>query len=387
MAKHDIWDEYYPLLQPPTVLRSSLPLHPFFSPEVVCAYQDGVHAFIVSLFSLSTLAVTGLALCELFSFPRVCSSLMHLLWLISPAASALALRRIVLSHLGDSTFTEVFQWRELVACWPRSSMLRLVLLSYCIPLFCQIAAYTLTTATRMVNPFNRAFVERAETVFSFGNQDAKDGGLVFYVFYLVFGGIFWDPIPPSRYDFGVAFNGKPIGCSWIVFAFIQEIGWSGALYPALEIVCGHSAFFASVATGIVWALWHWPFVIGERIGIIPTDSGYSIVQTTSFEIISVLILFTILLVGARVTMCWVQGKTNHCIWSSTIYHASHNLYIVSVFGQLMAPLSERLAAFPYFSGQSSVCLVITTWFSTCILSQLFRSPYFKIFSRKRRYYN
>ncbi|OQR99723.1 transmembrane protein [Achlya hypogyna] len=388
-----IWEEYYPLLQPQTNY-ATLPSNNFFAPEVVSAYIDGVHAFLVSLFCLSTLSLTGLVLCDLFSFPKVCSTLCHLLWIVSPAVSAVALRRIVEAHLGNvgshtsaaAPMWEVPQWRDLFTCYPRSSLMRLLVLSYCIPLFCQIAAYTLTAATRMVNPFNRSFVERAETVFSFGNADVKDGGLVFYVFYLVFAGVFWDPIPPARYDFGTALNCKATGCSWLLLAVVQEIGWSGALYPALEIVCGHSAFLASVATGLVWALWHWPFVVAEHCGFIPEGSGYAIVTADSFEIVSVLCLFTALLVGARLTMCWIQGKTSHAIWSSAVYHASHNLFIVSVFGQLMSPLFEKLAAFPYFSGQASVCLVLTTWFSTCILSQLFRTPYMKLFGRKRRYY-
>ncbi|KDO28277.1 hypothetical protein SPRG_06328 [Saprolegnia parasitica CBS 223.65] len=356
----NIWEEYYPLLQPQAHLRSSGPLSNFFAPEVVCAYQDGVHAYLVSLFCVSTLSLTGLVLCDLFSLPAACSTVCHLVWLVSPAVAAMALRRIVFAHLGEggAPMWEVPQWRDLFACYPRSSM------------------------------FNRAFVERAETVFSFGNPDAMDGGLVFYVFYLVLAGVFWDPIPPPRYDLGIAFGGRAMGCSWLLLAVVEETGWSGALYPALEIVCGHSAFLASIATGVVWALWHWPLIIAEYFNWIPTGSGYAIVEAPSYELVSVLLLFTLLLIGARMTMCWIQGKTSHAIWSSVVYHASHNLYIVSVFGQLMAPLYEKLSAFPYFSSQSSVCLLLTTWFSTCILSQLFRSPYFKLFRRKRQsYYN
>lgn len=156
----NIWEEYYPLLQPQAHLRSSGPLSNFFAPEVVCAYQDGVHAFLVSLFCVSTLSLTGLVLCGLFSLPVACSTVCHLVWLVSPAVAAMALRRIVFAHLGEggAPMWEVPQWRDLFACYPRSSMVRLLVLSYCIPLFCQIAAYTLTTATRMVNPVRAACI-------------------------------------------------------------------------------------------------------------------------------------------------------------------------------------------------------------------------------------
>ncbi|CAK4088084.1 unnamed protein product [Aphanomyces euteiches] len=391
-AKDNIWEEHYPLLQP-NGTNSTIPINHFFSPEVVNAYTYGVQAFAVTLVTLSVLSLTGLVLCQLFSLSSIFCAFFRLLWLVSPAAAALSLRHIAGTHLNFRYNVMAFpMWEipplaDLFRCYPKSSIARVLSMSFFIPLLCQVAAYTLVAATRMVNPFNRVFVERAESVFSFDNQDAKDGGLVFYVFYLVIAGVLWDPVPPRRYDFGVAVDVKPIGCSWLLLCLFQEIGWSGALYPALDIIFGHSAFMASVVTGLVWAVWHWPFIIAEKYKIIPAGSGYSVVEAADFEVLSVLTIFTILLVGSRLIMCWIQGKSSYVIWSSTVYHASHCLFIVSVFGQLTGPLYEKAGDYPYFSGEGSICLVVTTWFSTCILSQLFRGNYLKLLSRwrKRRY--
>ncbi|RHZ21455.1 hypothetical protein DYB37_000113 [Aphanomyces astaci] len=356
--EHDIWEEHYPLLQPNST-NNTLPIHNFFSPEVVNAYTYGVHAFVVTLVTLSILSLTGLVLCQLFSLSSLFCALFRLLWLLSPAVAALSLRHIAGTHLNFRYNVMAFpMWEipplaDLFRCYPKSSLARVLSMSFFIPLLCQVAAYTLVAATRMVNP----------SVFSFDNQDAKDGGLVFYVFYLVVAGIVWDPVPPPRFDFGVALNSRPI---------------------ALDIIFGHSAFMASVVTGVIWAVWHWPFIIAEKYKIIPPGSGYSVVDVEDFQVLSVLSIFTILLVGSRIIMCWIQGKSSYVIWSSVLYHASHGLFIVSVFGQLTGPLYEKADDYPYFSSEGSICLVVTTWFSTCILSQLFRGNYFKLFARWRK---
>lgn len=43
-----------------------------------------------------------------------------------------------------------------------------------------------------------------------------------------------------------------------------------------------------------------------------------------------------------------------------------------MFGQLTAPLYDKTALFSFFSSEASICLLVTVWFSTCILSQMFR---------------
>ncbi|KAF1320345.1 hypothetical protein FI667_g12399, partial [Globisporangium splendens] len=256
-------------------------------------------------------------------------------------------------------------------------MLRLSLLSYAIPVLCELAAFSFTAATRMVNPFNRVFVQKLEMVFSFNDVDALDSGLVFYVFYISILGIFWDPLPPKRYDLGLAMGVHPL---------------------ALEIVFSHSTILASAITGMIWAMWHWPMIIVDALDMVPEGSGYAVVETREFHLIYVLSAFTLLLVGSRITMCWIQGNSCYVIWSSVVYHATHKLYgslvhtqmlsllteltrltclfaarfIISVFGQLTAPLYGKTKLFSYFSSEASVCVLVTVWFSTCILSQMFR---------------
>ncbi|TDH73202.1 uncharacterized protein CCR75_003076 [Bremia lactucae] len=381
----NIWDEYYPLVQPAHQYHhrngrgsSNYFFHGMFSADVMWAYRDAVIAYLVSLYSMVILSLTGLVFCKQWGIspntPIVFA--FRCLWLISPAIASFALRRIARLRLQACNTPPHWNIPPLYHLFRSShssrSTLRLALLSYTIPVLCELAAYSFTAATRMVNPFNRIFVRKLEMVFSFNNVEALDSGLVFYVFYITLLGIFWDPVPPQRYDIGLSIGRRPLGTSWFFFAMIQEIGWSGSLFPALEIVFSHSTILASAITGIIWALWYWPMIVADALDVVPKGAGYSVAETSNFHLLYVLAIFTLLLVGSRIIMCWIQGNSSYVIWSSVVYHSSHNLFITSVFGQLTAPLYEKAQLFSFFSSEASICLLVTVWFSTCILSQMFR---------------
>ncbi|CEG41980.1 uncharacterized protein PHALS_12287 [Plasmopara halstedii] len=284
----NIWDEYYPLVQAAHQYHhrndrglSNYFFHGMFSADVMWAYRDAVIGFLVSLYSMVILSLTGLVFCKQWGIspntPIVFA--FRSLWFISPAIASLALRSIAKMRLQACNTPSHWNIPPLYYLFKSShssrSTLRLALLSYAIPVLCELAAFSFTAATRIVNPFNRTFVRKLEMVFSFNNIEALDSGLVFYVFYIILLGIFWDPVPPLRYDIGLSMGRRPLGTSWFFFAMIQEIGWSGSLFPALEIVFSHSTILASAITGCIWALWHWPMIIADALDVVPKGSGYS----------------------------------------------------------------------------------------------------------------
>ena len=172
---------------------------------------------------------------------------------------------------------------------------------------------------------------------------------------------------------------RALGCSWFILSLVEEIGWSGTLYPACDVVFANSSCLASSVTGIIWALWHWPFILAEYYSVIPEGTGMIVGQTvgghaTGQTIVYCLLLCTLFLVGSRWIMCWIQGNNNYSIWTSVVYHASQNLYINSVFNQLGGPTSGKTEWFPYFTGKSNLCLVIAVWFSAVILAHVCRLP-------------
>ena len=67
-------------------------------------------------------------------------------------------------------------------------------------------------------------------------------------------------------------------------------------------------------------------IIVGALNVVPEDSGYAVVETTSYHLVYVMTAFTLLLVGSRIIMCWIQGNSSYIIWSSVIYHATHKLY-------------------------------------------------------------
>ena len=103
-----------------------------------------------------------------------------------------------------------------------------------------------------------------------------------------------------------------------------------AVIIALEIIFSHSTILASAITGCIWALWHWPMIIAEALEVVPAGSGYLVAETSNYHLLYVLAVFTLLLVGSRIIMCWIQGNSSYVIWSSVVYHAAHNLYVLRV---------------------------------------------------------
>lgn len=247
--------------------------------------------------------------------------------------------------------------------------------------------------------FNRVFVQKLEMVFTFNDVEALDSGLVFYVFYISILGIFWDPLPPERYDLGLALDLRPIG-GWVRDWYEGLVIWcqcrsprrshagvflcgsqavagfstqsskrlAGAAHSsqvrrpqparrsfsskeltalvsirgiALEIVFSHSPILASAMTGLIWAMWHWPMIIVDALDMVPLGSGYAVVETREFHLAYVLAAFTLLLVGARIIMCWIQGTSSYIIWPSVVYHATHKLYVVSTAPRLSVRLTDH----------------------------------------------
>jgi hypothetical protein len=96
----NIWDEYYPLIQPPHQYHnngrgaSNYFFHGMFSSDVLMAYRDAVLAYLVALFSMVVLAITGLVFCKEWGIvpnsPVVFA--FRALWVVSPAIASFALR-------------------------------------------------------------------------------------------------------------------------------------------------------------------------------------------------------------------------------------------------------------------------------------------------------
>ena len=95
----------------------------------------------------------------------------------------------------------------------------------------------------------------------------------------------------------------------------EEIGWRGLLIPELIKITSFTK--ATLLTGIIWAIWHYP-------GIIYAD------YNSSTPLIFQLIVFTIAVIGYSVLTAWLRLKSGS-LWPVVLWHGGHNLFIQQIF--------------------------------------------------------
>jgi membrane protease YdiL (CAAX protease family) len=103
----------------------------------------------------------------------------------------------------------------------------------------------------------------------------------------------------------------------------EEIGWRGFLAPRLVGKFGFTG--GAVATGIIWAAWHYPLILG---------AGYSNGAPWWYS----MACFTVMVIAISVILTWIRLRTNS-VWPCAILHASHNLFIQGFFTPFTAKSS------------------------------------------------
>ena len=96
----------------------------------------------------------------------------------------------------------------------------------------------------------------------------------------------------------------------------EEIGWRGLLVPELAKVTSFRN--TALISGLVWASWHMPLIIGADYRGAGTPLIYSI------------ICFAAMAVALSFIMAWLVLKSGS-FWPAALFHAMHNLWIQAVF--------------------------------------------------------
>jgi len=104
----------------------------------------------------------------------------------------------------------------------------------------------------------------------------------------------------------------------IVTAAGEEIGWRGFLVP--ELLKRTSALKTSLIVSVVWALYHYPGILFSHYNT-GTESWFAVP------------FFTLQIFGLTFIMTWLWIRSGS-LWPAVILHASHNLFIQSVFDGL-----------------------------------------------------
>ena len=118
----------------------------------------------------------------------------------------------------------------------------------------------------------------------------------------------------------------------------EEIGWSGFLIPKLLKIT--SIPVTSIVVGIIWAMWHYPAIIGGIYGY-----GTPLPLT--------LIAFTLVLIGNSLFTTYFVSKSKS-LWPGVIIHTSHNVFIMGILFDLT--VKSKYAA--YFVSESGIITAI-----------------------------
>jgi len=209
------------------------------------------------------------------------------------------LRGIPLSSLG---------WK-----WGRN---KYQLWSYAIPFLYALAAYLAVWISGKGGFYNKEFVGKIAKGLGWNLPD----GVVIILFVLLAG------------TFGMVRS--------MASALGEEIGWRGFLTPQLAKISSYTA--TSLWMGLIWSLYHYPLLLG---------SNYN----TGGSKLYALICFTVMVFASCFVYTWMRLKSGS-LWTGTLLHASHNLFIQMVFtpitvdtGNTMKYIDEFGIALPIVS--------------------------------------
>jgi membrane protease YdiL (CAAX protease family) len=97
---------------------------------------------------------------------------------------------------------------------------------------------------------------------------------------------------------------------FFVLAAGEEVGWMGYAFDPVEVRGG--ALRASLVLGLIWAVWHVPFLV--------------VMMPDPVTIISQLFA----LVGTRVLLAWIFNNTGKSVFATIVFHAVDNVALVTM---------------------------------------------------------
>jgi membrane protease YdiL (CAAX protease family) len=192
---------------------------------------------------------------------------------------------------------------------------RYQLWSYLIPIGYATAVYLVVWATGLGGFFNREFLDNQSAAFGWG---ALPAGLRL-ILYVGFVGTI----------------GLPSSCA---SALGEELGWRGFLVP--ELAKATSFTRVALVSGLVWSFWHYPILLFADYNA-GTPAWYA------------LACFTVMVVGISFVFAWMRLKSGST-WTGMLLHASHNLWIQSIFD----PLTTDTGPTKYVIGEFGIGLPI-----------------------------
>ncbi len=120
----------------------------------------------------------------------------------------------------------------------------------------------------------------------------------------------------------------------------EEIGWRGFLVP--ELAKQMSFTKLSLLSGVIWAAWHSPLLLFADYNA-GTNRWYA------------LGCFTVMVVSISFVFAWMTLKSKS-LWPAAVLHASHNLFVQTVFDNLMRDTGKTL----WYTTEFGAALAVVT---------------------------
>lgn len=120
----------------------------------------------------------------------------------------------------------------------------------------------------------------------------------------------------------------------------EEIGWRGFLVP--ELAKQMSFTKLSLLTGIIWAAWHSPLLLFADYNA-GTNRWYAMG------------CFTVMIISISFIFAWLRLKSGS-LWTAAVLHASHNLFVQTVFDNLMRNTGKTL----WYTTEFGAALAVAT---------------------------
>jgi uncharacterized protein len=120
----------------------------------------------------------------------------------------------------------------------------------------------------------------------------------------------------------------------------EEIGWRGFLVP--ELAKQMSFTKLSLLSGVIWAAWHSPILLFADY-----NSGTSRPYAMA--------CFAVMVISDSFIMAWLRLKSGS-LWPAALFHASHNLFIQTIFDNMMRDTGKTL----WYTTEFGVALAVTT---------------------------
>ena len=118
----------------------------------------------------------------------------------------------------------------------------------------------------------------------------------------------------------------------------EEIGWSGFLIPKLLKIT--SIPVTSIIVGLIWAMWHYPAIIGG-------------IYAYGVPLPLTLIGFTLVLIGNSLFKTYLISKSKS-LWPGVMIHTSHNVITMGILFDLT--IKSKYAA--YFVSEAGIITAV-----------------------------